>query len=205
LIFSVRSSTTGVNGKPKRKYDGIRSFIRRHASIADSRTQASSMNDFRLRTDYAGESWLDAGEHWLDNQLEYLGTYAPSDVIALCGAGALTGIMRLGKATGNIQLTPGPGKTYGISFTTWVNPHITIHLKKHPLMSREPSTKYSMLLLAPKNVKMTVLDPTQFKQNRAENGVDGEVEEFLTEEGPKFFFPDQFMWLDGVGQDNTLS
>jgi len=205
LIFSVLASTTGANGKPKRKFDGVRSFIRKNATTADSRTAAGSMNDFRLRTDYSGDTWIDKGEDWIEEQLEYLSTYAPSDMIGFCGAGTITGLTRLAKINGNIQFTPGPNQTYGMTFTTWLNAQgTTIHLKKHPLMAREASTKNSMLILAPKNVKMTTLDPTQYLTDRAAKGTDGDVEEFLTEEGPKFFFPDQFMWLDGIGKDNNL-
>ncbi len=202
LIWSVRSETIGSNGKPKRTFDGMLSFIRRNAT-STSLTAQSSINDFRLNTNYSGQSWLDGGEHWFDSMLEYLGTYAPNEVIGLCGSGALTGIARLAKVNGNIQLQPGPNKTYGMSFTTWVNPHITVHLKKHPLMARESSTKYSMLLFSPKNIVMRVLENTKFLKNRQAPGIDGEVHEFLTEIGPEFHFPDQFQWLNGIGCDNT--
>jgi len=199
LIWGVLSSTIGANGKPERTFDGILSFLRKYAT-----NPSQSLDNFALNSDYSGQSWLDAGEDWLDEKLEYLGTYAPSEVIALCGAGALTGLHKLAKHLGNIQLTPGPGKTYGITFTTWLNPHITVHLKKHPLLSREPSTAHTMVLFSPKNIKMRILDDTKFLPEREARGVDGSVEEYLSELGPEFHFPDQFMVLDGVGQDNNL-
>jgi len=205
LIWSVRTAGTGANGKPEYTPDGILSFIRRSATTSYSASSTdASMNDFRLNTSYSGQKWLDGGEDWFDACLEYLGTYAPSEVTGYCGAGALTGITKLGKYTGNIQMDPGPNDAYGMKFSTWVNPHVTIHLKKHPLMARESSTKYSMLLLAPKNIKWRILDDTQFLENRGPRGVDASISEYLSEMGPEFHFPDQFMWLNGIGQANAV-
>lgn len=199
LIWGVRTSGTGSNGKPERTFDGILSFIRRNAT-----TTASSIANYKYDADYAGDTWLTSGEAWLDEMFEYLGTYAPSEVTAFCGAGALTGLASIAKNTGHIVMEPGPNDSYGMRFTTWVNPHITVHLKKHPLLSRESSTRYSMILMAPKNIVWRPLDDTQFLADRQERGVDGNISEYLSEIGPELHFPDQFMFLDGVGQNNAV-
>jgi len=205
LIFGVRTSSTGANGKPELTFDGVLSFIRRSATVAaDLTTTESSMNDYSLNTGFSGQTWLDGGEDWLDSCLEYLGTYAPTEVVGFCGARTLTGPAKLAKYTGNINMTPGPNDAYGMKFTTWVNPHITVHLKKHPLMSRESSTRYSMLLFSPKNILWRIFEDTNFLTDREARGVDATVEEFLSEMGPEFHFPDQFMWLNGVGLDNIV-
>jgi len=204
LIWSIRREWTGDNGKPQRTFDGMLNFLKRNATSGFSASAASSINDYTLRTDYSAQSWLDGGEDWFDEELEYLGKYAPDEVVGFCGAGALTGITKLAKYTGNIQLTPGPMDSYGLKFTSWVNPHITVHLKKHPLLAREASTNYSMLLFAPENIKLRVLDDTMYLPERGPRGLDGEMSEWLTELGPEFHFPDQFMWLNGIGQDNAV-
>lgn len=193
LIWGVRAEGTGSNDKPERSFGGLLWFLRTYAT--------SNLSDFRLESAYSADSWSDSGENWFDAQLETLGAYAPPEVIGFCGGGALTGISQLAKTYGNIQLTPKT-KDYGLDVVTWINPHVTVHLKKHPLLSRESSTSNSMILMAPKNLKMRPLDDTMFKTDREARGTDGSIEEFLSEIGPEFHFPDQFMFLDGIGEDN---
>jgi len=205
ILFGIRTENTGANGKPQRTFDGILSWLKRNATTAYSATSTdASINNYALNTKYSAQSWLDGGEDWFDACLEYLGTYAPQEVVGLCGSGALTGITKLGKYTGNIQMEPGPNDAYGMKFTTWVNPHITVHLKKHPLMAREPSLKNSMLLFAPKNMKMRTLDDTAYLPDREARGIDGKNSEYLTEIGPEFYFPDQWQFLDNIGVDSLV-
>lgn len=205
LIWGVKRSTTGANGKPKRSFDGILNFMRSNCTTGVSlSTTDASFNDFRLNTEYSGQTWLDGGEDFFDACLEYLGTYAPNEMTAYCGSGAITGLTKLAKYTGNIQMQPGPNNAYGMKFSTWVNPHMTIHIKKHPLMARESSTKYAMLFMHPKNCVWRPLDDTDFLGDREARGTDGKIEEYLTEIGPEWHFADQFMFLDGIGQDSEV-
>ena len=204
LYYGIRKEWTGANGQPETTFDGIINFIKRGATTGFSASAASSINDYTLRSDFTGQSWLEGGEDWFDDNLEFLGTYAPSEVIALCGAGALTGLTKLAKYTGNIQMEPGPNNAYGMKFTTWINPHITIHMKKAPMMAREPSMTNSMLLFSPKNIKTKVMDEITYLPDRQPNGMDGVMSEYLGEWGPEYHFPDQFQWLNGIGLDSIV-
>ena len=203
MIWGVKREWTGKDGKPQRTSDGILNFVRNNATTAQSASAAASLADYRLHTGYTGQTWLDGGEDWFDDQLEFLFTYAPNEMIVYCGAGAISGINKLAKYTGNIQLQVG-APAFGIKVMTWETPHGTLHLKKHPLLAREVSTKYTMIFAHPKNIVMRPFDDTMYLPDRAARGVDGEMSEWLTEIGPEFHFPDQFMILDGVGRPNVV-
>jgi hypothetical protein len=204
FIYGAANEWIGENGKPQHTTMGLINFIRGYATSGISVSAASSMNDYRYRTDFSGQTWLDGGEDWLDDNLAYLGTYAPSTVVGVCGSGALTGINKLAKAGANINIEPGEVSTYGVKFKSWTNPHITIELKKHPLMSRDPSMTNAMILYSPQNVVTRVFDEIVYMPDRGPRGLDGEMSEFLGEIGYEFHFPDQFMYLHGIGVDNQV-
>jgi hypothetical protein len=195
-IWGVRYATTDLNNKPKRMSGGLLWFIRTYAS--------ANINSYKLNSDYHGLDWTDGGEDWLDYYLSLLFRYAPNEVMAYCGDGALLGLNKLAKTNGNIQLSTG-AKSYGIKVTEWQTVHGTINLKTHPLFSHEASTRNMILLYVPKNMRFRPLvnSDTQFQPDQQEKGVDGKVEGYLSEGGFEFQFPDQFMMLEGVGLDCT--
>jgi len=203
LLWGVYSDGIGENGKPEHTPWGIIPFVKTYATSVAASGQ-SSYQDYRYNTTYTGQSWLDGGEDWLESLLEYVGTYCNEEMVALCGAGALTGLNNIAKYTGQINMQPGPNKTYGMRFKTWTGTHVTLHLKKHPLLARESSTKNMMIVLDPKNIKERPLDDTQYLPDRGAKGIDGEASEFLTESGPEIHFPDQFLIMDGVGLDSEV-
>ena len=61
-----------------------------------------------------------------------------------------------------------------------------------------------MLLFAPENIGWQTFDDTNFLTDQQAPGIDGTVDEYLSEIGPEFHFADQFMWLDGIGEDNIV-
>jgi len=66
-----------------------------------------------------------------------------------------------------------------------------------------------MLFFEPKNLNQQVIDDTDFyaegeKQNTGHNRIDGIKEEYLTELGLEYHFPETMGILYGVGQDNIV-
>jgi hypothetical protein len=197
-IWGIRSTGTGANGKPENTAGGMLWFTRTNAS--------DNVNSYRLNTSYTGQKWLAGGEDWLDYYLSIFFRYAPSDkAIAICGDGAMLGIQRLAKNGGSLQLTPAT-KSYGIAVTNWLSAFGSIPLKTHPLFSHMASTRNSMIIYCPQNVRFQPLQTrdTKFETDQAEKGVDAKVEGFLTEGTFEFRFPNQFMYLEGVGLDNAV-
>lgn len=212
FIWGIPTEGTGANGKPERTTGGIINFIKANA--------AANVNDFTLNTSYTGKDWTDVGggEEWLDAYLEQLFRFGAAEKLGLCGSGALLGLSKLAKAGAHITMTMKE-TSYGLKIVEWVTPFGTINLKLHPLMSQEPTTRNSLILLEPSNLKYRYITDTTFygmaeSGNQSPGGVaaagasgarrDATDEEYLTEAGLELHHPDVFMYLNGLGQDNNL-
>jgi len=137
---------------------------------------------------------------------------ADTVMVVFCGSGALLGINRLAKAGSHFTMT-SVTKAYGIQVTEWVTPFGTLYLKTHPLMSQEPTTRYGMLIVDPKNVKYRYITDTKFyaEGEAAKAGpgtqvgrIDATTEEFLTEAGLELHHPYTHMYLNGVGENSAV-
>jgi len=207
IIFSIRSSSTGANGKPERTPMGLIEFIKTNG------TAGKQYDDYRVNATYAGKTWKQGGEEWLDSMVMHL--FAKGDgsmggeKLVLCGPGALNGIQQLVKQSGNYQLK-GADESYGIKVVKWETVHGTLNLKQYPLFAMDNALTYRMLALEPKNIQRRFIQPTMFKNDDSWKkggimSVDGLLEEFLCEDGYEFHHPETFQLLDGVGQDSVLS
>jgi Family of unknown function (DUF5309) len=200
FIWGIRSENIGVNGKPERTTMGVVSSIRTFAP--------TNVNNFTLNPLYNNDPWLQSGEIWLDSMLEQLFRYGSSEKMVFAGSGAVLGINRLAKQTGQINLTPET-VSYGLKVMRWITPFGTIYLKIHPLFSFDASTRNSMLLFEPSRLTYTYMKnrDTKFFPDDGKHGasrIDGINEEYLTECGLMIEHPITSMYLTGVGLDNTL-
>ncbi len=191
-IWSEKAEFTGANGEKERTTQGMVSFIAEKAS--------DNVINYSLGT---GLTWLQGGEDWLDESLEQLFRFGAAEKIALSGSGALLGIQKLVKQSGQFTLTV-ESMGYGIGVTRWHTPFGDILLVRHPLFSYKAHSRNNMLIYEPKNVQFAYIDDTHFKGDPAMQeagfaGYDGTKEEFLTEGGYEFHFPNTFMFLSGVG------
>lgn len=208
LIWGIRTENTGANGKPEYTTMGLVEFIKTYAS--------ANVDDYRTNTGYTGKSWLEKGDEWLDNVIKTVFSKVPDspnglggEKLVLCGAGALLGIQRLVKALGLYTLTANT-TSYGIKVTTWETVFGTLHFKVHPLFSWETTNDYSMLIIEPQYIIWRPLDDTFFKPDPSDRqgggvGVDGKQEEFITEGGYEYHYPETMGYFNGVGCDNPLS
>lgn len=187
FIFGIKTSGVGDNGKPERTTAGIKSFL--SSNKADYTKEAGT------------QTWIDGGEDWLDAMFEQIFRHGNSEKIALCGSGALLGINKIAKQNGTFELT-AKSKSYGISVLEWVTPYGVINLKTHPLFSYEATTRNSMLILDPSNLKTRFMEDTKYEANIQANDLDGEKSQYLSEMGLEMYFEKSHGWLDGVGQDN---
>jgi len=200
-FWGIPTSGTGANGKPERTTQGIVNFIRQNAP--------TNIDDYTLNTDYSGQAWTTGGEDWLDNMLEQLFRYGSTEKMAFVGSGALLGINRLAKNSGQIQLTP-ESQSYGLRVRRWITPFGDLVVKTHPLFSYDATTRNMMVVLEPKNMRYRYITDTMFKKDKSEtegghNSTDGRKEEYLTEMGFEFHHPLTFGILNGIGLDNDLS
>jgi len=200
-FWGIPTSNTGANGKPERTTQGIINFVRQYA--------ATNIDDYTLNTDYSGNTWATGGEDWLDNMLEQLFRYGSTEKMAFVGSGALLGINRLAKTSGQIQLTP-ESQSYGLKVRRWITPFGDLVVKTHPLFSYDATTRNMMVVIEPRNMRYVYITDTMFKKDKSEtegghNSIDGRKEEYLTEMGFEFHHPLTFGILNGLGLDNELA
>jgi hypothetical protein len=198
FIFGEKTEGTGDNGKPKRTTQGIIPCIRENVS--------ANVLNYTLDADFSGKVWTDGGDDWLDETFELLFRYGSEEKLAFVGSGALLGINKLVKAKGYYGFTPQT-KSYGIKVLEWVTPFGVVYMKTHPLFTHNAADRYSMLIIEPALLQYCYIDDTTFKPDKSSGAasIDGLEEEYLTEAGMELHFPEAFMYLTGVGVNNTLS
>jgi len=204
FLWGIRTENIGDNGKPERTTMGVINFIRQYAPL--------NCSDFTLDPTYAGQTWAQMGQAWLNIMLEQIFRYGAADKLVLCGSGFLMGIDALAQAGGVINLQPG-AKTYGMEIRQWMTPFGVINMKTHPLFSYDATTRNMGVIIEPKELSYRYIDDTTFygessaKQHAEGYGqrrIDGINEEFLTEAGLEFGLPQKCGILNGVGLDNEL-
>ncbi len=199
FLWGIATENTGANGKPERTTGGLIPNIKAYAG-------ANNQGDYVTDTDaqYAGSTWLDAGEDWIDEKLGYIFRFGAADKLAFCGWDALRGINRLAKAYGHIALTP-MSKTWGMQIRQWITPFGVINIMIHPLFSYETTNVNSMVIFEPRMLTYRFLKSrdTQILKNRQGNGEDRVKDEFLTECGLEFHHMEVTGYLNGVGKNNT--
>lgn len=200
FIWGVRYETTGSNGKPLRFTGGILRAIIDNAP--------GNVDNFTRNANYSGDTWLQSGEDWLDEKLEGIFRYGDTEKLGICGTGALRGINRLAKAGATISLEV-KSAGYGLKVVEWVTPFGTVYLKTHPLFSHNPVNTNDILIIEPRNFKYRFIDDTRFKKDNSEtenvnNSKDGTDEEYLTEAGLEWHYPETGGYLTGVGLDNVV-
>jgi hypothetical protein len=198
FFWGVSSENMGSNGKLERTTQGLISFIKENVP--------GNVSDYSVEPDFAGKSWLNGGETWLDNMLELVFRYGSMEKMAFVGSGALQGMNRLAKSSGQIFLK-SMDTAYGLKVVEWVTPFGVIYVKTHPLFSFDPGTRNAMVILEPKELRYRYIDDTHFVEDDGKHGasrLDGTNEEWITDCGLELHFPPKFMFLSGVGMDNTL-
>jgi len=198
FFWCIKSSNTGANGKPETTTDGIVPLIKTYGTA----------NDYSLNTSYSGKTWLDGGADWLDEQLEVIFRYGSQERLGFAGSGAILGIQKLVKELGfytvNVQTT-----SFGMKVLEWVTPFGSLYLKTHPLFSYEATTRNSVVLIEPKNIKYRFIQDTMFKADNTDTqgggtGKDGKEEEYLTECGLEMHYPLTCGYLNGFNTDSAV-
>lgn len=190
FIFGVPSENTGANGKPLRTTGGLIWAIKNHGGLVDS---------------FSTGNWLDNGQDWLDEKFMQLFRYGETDKLAFVGDATLMAINKLARKYGTWQYTTTT-KAFGIQVADLVTPFGSLTLKTHPLFSHEPTNQHSMLVFEPKNIKYRYITDTTFfpdDEKHGHNRHDAKKEEYLTEAGLEFHFPQGWAWLNNIGVDNA--
>lgn len=203
-------SESVVNGEKERTTLGIIPAIR--GGYTGHGGLTGTVSNYATESAQAGQSWLAGGEEWLDTQLEVMFRYGKRDKMAFCGSGTLLHINRLIKNGGDFAFGPTTD-FYGLKVMNWVTAQGTIGLIQHPLFSQEITTRNIMAIIEPENLKYRPITNRDTKYisekiqqtNTGYSRRDGITEEYLTEAGLEYHFPNAWGYLSGFGQTNTAS
>ncbi len=198
FIWGVPSENIGANGKPERTTGGIIYFIKANAP--------ENVVDFSRDSSFSGDTWLESGEEWLDNTLERVSRFGGQEKMVVAGSGALLGLNRLAKSSGQVQMR-AMDAAYGLKVVEWVTPFQTFYIKTHPLFSYDSTTRNSMLIFEPRDLRYMYVTDTMFVPDDGRHGasrLDGVNEEWLTECGLEMHFPNRGAYLSGVGLNNIV-
>jgi hypothetical protein len=207
MMFGVPSELIGSNGKPERTTLGLIPAIK--GGYTGNGGTAGTVNNWAANTSYAGHSWLQGGEDWLDEQLEAIFRYGSMEKLAFVGSTTLRGIQRLIKNGGNFDYT-AQTTDYGLKVVNWHTAYGTVHLMSHPLFNYEATLRGSMVIFEPKDLKFRFIDDTFYKDDPSmkKGGYtnrDGIKEEYLTEGGLEYHHPEGWGFLYGFNEANTAS
>ena len=200
FLYGLRTEKVGSNGKKERTTLGLIPAIKTYGDSTNNISSFVTDTD----TDFSGNTWAQAGEAWLDYYLAKIFRYGAREKLAFCGYNTVLAINKLAKLYGNIQLT-ATTKSYGLKVTEWLTPFGTIYLMLHPLFSYEDSDSRSMVIFEPSKLAYVPLTgrDTKLLPNRQANGVDGRIDEYLTECGLEYSQMKTAGYLTGFGQTNT--
>ena len=193
FLFGIATERVGDNGKPERTTGGIIPAIKTYGTVANYATSST----------YTGDTWIESGDQWLDDQLEIIFRYGGMEKLAFCGSTVISAINKLVKAKGTYEITQAK-ESYGINVTKWVTPFGTISLINHPLFSYEATLRDTCVIMEPKGIKTRTIQDTMFKNDESykKGGwttVDGINEEFLSELGLEWHHPIGWGYLRGFG------
>ncbi|MBU2052587.1 DUF5309 domain-containing protein, partial [Patescibacteria group bacterium] len=152
FIWGIPTEGTGDNGKPERTTGGL---------VYNIVNNGGNVSDFTTQTTFTDVTWLDAGEEWLDYELEETFRYGAMDKLAFCGSGVILAINKLIKTYGNYEFVPAT-KAYGIKVTEWHTPFGMINMVTHPLFSYETTNRNTMIVFEPKELRYRYIDDTTF-------------------------------------------
>lgn len=196
-LYSEKSEVTGDNGQLERTTQGGISFVNEHES--------ANVLDFPTDSNL---TWKQGGEDWFDDDLEQVFRFGRSEKLAFAGHGALRGIQKLVKQSGQFMLEAETG-AYGVKVVRWTTPFGDLLLKRHPLFTYKSHRTNDMFIYEPENLQTAIIDDTFFKSD-SDNGrkggfiaIDGTKEEYITEMGYEWHFPQTMMYLTGVGLDGN--
>ena len=118
--------------------------------------------------------------------------------LAFCGNGFLNVINQLYKSKGVLNADLPMTETYGMDVVAHRCPFGKIYYKTHPLFNLNPNLRNSAVFMDVGNILYRYIDDTDLLENRQENDADYRKDEWLTECGLEFRYPESFMWFDNV-------
>jgi hypothetical protein len=152
----------------------------------------------RVIANAAGTITVQGFNAWVERCGRYH-TNRTNEKLVLCGSGALIAIVDMFRKNSSFQVRYGE-KAYGLTVHTLTTPFGDFHIVSHPLFNEDPVYRYYMMILDVWSLKYRPLGnrDTHLLKNRQNNGDDFRRDEYLTEFGLEFWFPENNMIIQKV-------
>lgn len=166
FIWGKKDSITGANGQPERYTGGIVSFLTTNVRDLASASTPNKMSESEF------DSWL----------AEDVFAFGSSQKLALCGWRAADNLQKIAKDRWSMN-SAGSNMTYGMSLVQYMTFAGELVVKTHPQWRQIPGAEDMMLILDTQDLRFRFIDDTMLLKDRQGNGIDGVVDEYLTEAG----------------------
>lgn len=124
--------------------------------------------------------------------------YGSKEKLAFCSIATMVKLGRLARINTQFQMQNGT-KEYNLLTSRFTTPAGTLVLTEHPLFSQAGAPLASdLLVLDTAELKYRYITDTVLLKDRADKGVDGDSEEYLTECGLEIHFAKKHFWLKGI-------
>jgi hypothetical protein len=123
-----------------------------------------------------------------------------NEKLAFVGNGFFLALNKLYKGKSVLQADFPTADSYGMNVVKHVTPFGTIYWKTHKLFNDNPVLRYNALFLDIQMMKYRYVEgrDTDILDNRQANNSDNRTDEWLTEAGLEFIFPESAMFMEGV-------
>ena len=166
MIFGKKDIITGTAGKPERYTDGLMNSITTNVEDAAANANAGVLTEAEFDAFLAEKAFA----------------FGSSEKLMLTGWKVADHLQKLAKNRYQINST-GTGDAYGVTFTTYNTFAGTLQVKTHPMFRQIPGAEKDAIILDTKDLRYRYVDDTQLLKDRQGNGVDGVIDEYLTEAG----------------------
>ena len=166
MIFGKKDIITGSAGRPERYTDGLMNSITTNVEDAAANANAGVLTEAEFDAFLAEKAF----------------SFGSSEKLMLCGWKVADHLQKLAKNRYQINST-GTGDAYGVMFTTYNTFAGTLQVKTHPMFRQIPGAEKDAIILDTKDLRYRYVDDTQLLKDRQGNGVDGVIDEYLTESG----------------------
>ncbi len=164
---------------------------------ADITATAWASDDNKRIIDVNGTLTKDEFNDLIERAFRYTND-ASHEKLFLCGGGILSAFNKFVDHESLRTIKLSTDETYGMNVTTWESPFGTIHFKTHPLLNQTPAFRNSGFILDCGEMQYTPLNggDTDLYKNRQARDYDGRKDEWLTEAGVEFRYPENHMFID---------
>ena len=184
FLFGGRSESTATTNAPLRTTGGFTFWATSNV------------------TDLLGASLSEPDlETWLESVFQH--TASGDSRVLFCAPSVITALDQL--AVGKIRTVSDSSLTYGISVKQWLTSHGTLNIVKHRLLAKpltqDMTAGYTSVAYAvdPKMLSNRPIQTTVLKMDRQTPGVDGFIDEYLTEQGLQMTNPEVHGILKNIG------